>query len=78
MFPSLAQDIQQELTLGAIDESERVEAFYEVPPVQFPRLADFLDHVKSEDSTDIGGNWEDWGHFRAAIHRAVAEALAQP
>jgi 8-oxo-dGTP pyrophosphatase MutT (NUDIX family) len=61
--------------LGAIDESERVEAFREVLPAELPELATFLEHVRSETSGEIGGNWHDWGQFRAAIHRAVAEVL---
>lgn len=61
--------------LGAIDESERVEAFREVLPSELPQVVAFLEHVQSEDSGEIGGNWHDWGKFRAAIHRAVAEVL---
>ena len=62
-------------TLAAIDESERVEAYREILPGELPSLAACLEHVKPEASDEIGGNWHDWGIFRAAIHRAVAERL---
>lgn len=62
-------------TLAAIDESEKVEAYREVLPAELPSLAAFLEHVKPESSEEIGGNWHDWGIFRAAIHHAVTEKL---
>jgi 8-oxo-dGTP pyrophosphatase MutT (NUDIX family) len=62
-------------TLGAIDETERVEAFREIEPTELPTVAEFLEAVKDEYSDEIAGRWEDWGHFRAVIQRAVWEAL---
>lgn len=62
-------------TLGAIDETERVEAFREIEPGELPRVAQTLESVKNEYSDEIDGIWRDWGHFRAVIHRAVLEAL---
>jgi 8-oxo-dGTP pyrophosphatase MutT (NUDIX family) len=62
-------------TLGAIDETERIEAFREIEPAELPTLAMFLEAVKNEYSDEIDGIWNDWGHFRAVIHRAVWEAL---
>ena len=62
-------------TLAAIDESERVEAYREIFPAELPSLAAFLEQVKSEQGEEIGGNWHDWGIFRAAIHRAVTAKL---
>jgi ADP-ribose pyrophosphatase YjhB (NUDIX family) len=62
-------------TLGAIDETERVEAFREIEPGELPRVAQTLESVKNEYSDEIDGIWRDWGHFRAVIHRAVWEAL---
>ncbi len=61
--------------LAPIDESEQVEAYHEVFPNELLTLAAFLEHVEPEQSTKIGGNWHDWGIFRAAIHYAVAEKL---
>lgn len=65
-------------TLGAIDETERIEAFREIEPAELPTLATFLEAVKNEYSEEIDGIWNDWGHFRAVIHRAVWEALQRP
>jgi ADP-ribose pyrophosphatase YjhB (NUDIX family) len=62
-------------TLGALDEAERVEAFYEVEPASLPELAARLEQVEDIYSTEIDGRWRDWGYFRAAIHRVVWEAL---
>src|SRR5689334_18613060 len=64
-------------TLGAIDETERIEAFREIEPAELPTLAKFLEGVKNEYSDEIDGTWNNWGHFRAVIHRAVWEALAR-
>lgn len=61
--------------LAPIDESEQVEAYREIFPSELPTLVAFLEHVMPEASDKIGGNWHDWGIFRAAIHRAVAEKL---
>ncbi len=62
-------------TLGAIDESERVEAFREIEVKDLPALAEHLRHIRHESSRHIGGNWHDWGNFRAVVHEAVYEAL---
>ncbi len=62
-------------TLGALDESERVEAFREVSVEDLPQLANTLRHINHEPSREIGGNWSDWGRFRAAVHDAVYTAL---
>jgi ADP-ribose pyrophosphatase YjhB (NUDIX family) len=62
-------------TLGAIDETERIEAFREIEPAELPEVAAFLEAVKNEYSDEIDGIWKDWGHFRAVIHRVVWEAL---
>ena len=62
-------------TLGAIDETERIEAFREIEPAELPMLAAFLEAVKNEYSDEIDGLWNDWGHFRAVIHRVVWKAL---
>ncbi len=61
--------------LGALDEAERVEAFFEVEPGSLPELAARLEQVEDIYSTEIEGRWGDWGYFRAAIHRVVWEAL---
>ena len=65
-------------TLGAIDETERIEAFHEIDPGELPTVAEFLESVKNEYSDEIDGMWHDWGHFRAVIHRVVWEAFHNP
>ena len=62
-------------TLGALDQSERVESFREVSVEDLPGIADMLRHIRHERSREIGGNWHDWGQFRAAVHDAVYDAL---
>jgi len=64
-------------TLGTLDQSERVEAFFEVEPGSLPGLAAKLERVGGVYSSEIEGNWGDWGRFRAVIHRVVWEALGQ-
>lgn len=62
-------------TLGARDEKEEIERYIEVEPTDLRRVADDLERVTSAPSERIGGDWADWGRFRAVVHRAVAEAL---
>ena len=62
-------------TLAVLDETERVEAFREVSVEDLPKMADMLRHIQHEPSREIGGNWHDWGLFRAAVHDAVYTAL---
>jgi 8-oxo-dGTP pyrophosphatase MutT (NUDIX family) len=62
-------------TLGVVDEKERVEAFREVKPADLPKMADYLDGTGTDYSSEIHGNWGDWGRFRAVIHRMVWEGL---
>jgi ADP-ribose pyrophosphatase YjhB (NUDIX family) len=61
--------------LKVIDTKEQVEGFREIEPEQLPAIADHLEHPIPSYSTAIGGNWEDWGRFRAVIHRLVWQAL---
>ena len=62
-------------TLGVLDAAERVEAFREVSADDLPKMANTLRDIQHEPSREIGGNWHDWGMFRAAIHDAVYTAL---
>jgi hypothetical protein len=39
-------------------------------------VAERLDTIPTALSEDIGGDWADWGHFRAVVHRVVAEELS--
>lgn len=51
-----------------------MEAFFEVKPGSLPELAAKLEQVESVYSSEIEGNWGDWGRFRAFIHRVTWEA----
>ena len=64
-------------TLGVLDEDERVESFREIEPSELPGMADFLAHLGHQQSEEINGDLNDWGRFRAVIHRLVWEALSQ-
>ena len=65
-------------TLGALDETEQIEAWKEVDIEDLPGVADFLDDLKTAGTVDIGGDWRAWGKFRAVVHRAVFRALTSP
>ena len=57
------------------DLEEQIEEWLEVEPAALGDVADRLDRVASAPSNEIGGDWADWGHFRAVVHRAVHEEL---
>ena len=63
-------------TLASLDPAERIYAFGEVDPTDLEAMAARLDAIASDTSTDIGGDWADWGAFRAVVHREVARALS--
>jgi 8-oxo-dGTP pyrophosphatase MutT (NUDIX family) len=65
-------------TLGALDTTEQIEDWREIAVADLPRVADFLDDLKTAGTLDIGGDWRAWGKFRAVVHRVVADALAPP
>ena len=58
------------------DEEEQIEDWIEVDASALSDVADRLDTIPSGPSKDIGGDWADWGHFRAIVHRVVAEELS--
>jgi len=62
-------------TFKTRDEEEQIEDWIEIEPSALSGVADRLDSIASAPSKDIGGDWADWGHFRAVVHRAVSEAL---
>jgi ADP-ribose pyrophosphatase YjhB (NUDIX family) len=62
-------------TLGTLDPHERIAGYREVASSELGAVAARLGSVTAEHSSDIGGSWRDWGIFRAAVHRAVAEAM---
>ena len=62
-------------TFKTRDDEEQIENWIEIGPSGLSEVADRLDAIASAPSKDIGGDWADWGHFRAVVHRAVHEAL---
>jgi 8-oxo-dGTP pyrophosphatase MutT (NUDIX family) len=62
-------------TLGALDTSERIEAWREMSPAELHDQAAVLEHIATEGTVGIGGSWADWGRFRAVAHRVVADTL---
>jgi ADP-ribose pyrophosphatase YjhB (NUDIX family) len=58
------------------DLEEQIEEWIEVEPAALSDIADRLDRITSGPSHEIGGDWADWGHFRAIVHRVVDEELA--
>jgi 8-oxo-dGTP pyrophosphatase MutT (NUDIX family) len=63
-------------TLDALDKTERIEEWREIAIDDLPRVADALDHLTTQGTEDIGGDWRAWGKFRAVVHRAVYDALS--
>jgi NAD+ diphosphatase len=64
--------------LGNQDEGERIAEFREVAVDELPLLAERLDQAPDADAPEVGGNWRDWGRFRAVVHRVVHAALTSP
>jgi ADP-ribose pyrophosphatase YjhB (NUDIX family) len=60
-------------TLETRDATEQIEEWIEVEPSTLGQVADRLEAITSAYSEDIGGDWSDWGRFRAIVHRAVHE-----
>jgi ADP-ribose pyrophosphatase YjhB (NUDIX family) len=59
------------------DTEEQIEEWIEIEPAALGDIADRLDRITSAPSKNIGGDWADWGHFRAIVHRVVHEALSR-
>jgi ADP-ribose pyrophosphatase YjhB (NUDIX family) len=72
-FAFLVDEVGGEL--GTPDEKEQIEEWLEIDPDELPMVAERLDGVNSAHSEDIGGDWADWGRFRAIVHRVVHETL---
>jgi ADP-ribose pyrophosphatase YjhB (NUDIX family) len=64
-------------TFQTRDLEEQIEEWIEVEPAALGGIADRLDRMTSAPSKDIGGDWADWGHFRAVVHRVVCEELSR-
>jgi 8-oxo-dGTP pyrophosphatase MutT (NUDIX family) len=65
-------------TLGAIDIHERVEDYGEIEPAELLPIAETLDHLDANFAQELLGHWNEWGKFRAVVHRKVYEALQKP
>jgi NTP pyrophosphohydrolases containing a Zn-finger, probably nucleic-acid-binding len=62
--------------LGSRDPHERIAAFREIEVAELPLLAATLEAVPDRFDDEIGGNWREWGRFRAIVHRVVYQALS--
>jgi ADP-ribose pyrophosphatase YjhB (NUDIX family) len=62
--------------LASADPHEQLAAFGAVDPSELARMATTLEQLPDGFDARLGGSWRDWGRFRAVVHRAVAEALA--
>lgn len=62
-------------TLECMDEDELLEYFREITPDELLERAQFLASLTHGYSPELVAEWEDWGRFRAVIHRLVWEAL---
>ena len=58
-------------TFHTRDLEEQIEEWIEVQPAMLADVAARLNTIRSEPSRDIGGDWADWGRFRAVVHRVV-------
>jgi 8-oxo-dGTP pyrophosphatase MutT (NUDIX family) len=58
-----------------VDPDEQVEDFKEIEPDGLLSIADQLDRLAPLPAPDLESHWDDWGRFRAVIHRIVWEQL---
>ncbi len=61
--------------LRSLDPDEEIEEFREIEPADLRRVAERLETIAAAPGDRIGGDWADWGRFRAVVHRVVHEAL---
>jgi ADP-ribose pyrophosphatase YjhB (NUDIX family) len=54
------------------DAAERISGFREILPAELAALATSLAQVP-DIPDDPRGHWNDWGRFRAVVHRVLAE-----
>lgn len=59
------------------DLEEQIEEWIEVDPPALGGVADRLERIASAPSDEIGGDWADWGRFRAVVHRVVHGELSR-
>jgi 8-oxo-dGTP pyrophosphatase MutT (NUDIX family) len=64
-------------TFHTRDLEEQIEEWIEVQPEALADVAGRLDAIRSAPSKDIGGDWADWGRFRAIVHRVVHGELSR-
>jgi ADP-ribose pyrophosphatase YjhB (NUDIX family) len=64
-------------TFKTRDKEEQIEDWVEVDTSALSGVGDRLETIPSARSRDIGGDWADWGHFRAVVHQAVSEELVR-
>jgi 8-oxo-dGTP pyrophosphatase MutT (NUDIX family) len=70
-FTSYAFLVEGDGPLAPQDPNERIADLREVAVTDLRPMADFLHNLRTEGEND----WNDWGRYRAVVHRAVAEVL---
>jgi NAD+ diphosphatase len=63
--------------LGAVDRDEQVLAYREIHVGELQDIANSLDQLSCEFSTELGETWHEWGRFRAVVHREVWSILTR-
>jgi NAD+ diphosphatase len=61
--------------LAVNDPNERTADFREILPSELDDMATHLAGIEDRIDQEIGGSWQDWGRFRAVVHRVVGETL---
>lgn len=61
--------------LGVNDPGENLAAYKEIKPAQLSELAEQLEQLPDEYSSELQTSWQAWGKLRAVVHRLVAEKL---
>lgn len=60
------------------DPDERHADFREIDPGELLAMADNLAAAPAGFDPEISGSWQDWGRFRAVVHRVVHASLHEP
>lgn len=63
--------------IASNDPHEHIEDFGSAHVAELPHIADRLGSLDAEFTRDLNTTWQDWGIFRAVVHRAVYDALRE-
>ncbi len=71
-FTSYVFLVEGEGPVQPVDVNEKIADFREVEPGELRAMADSLQNLRANGEND----WNDWGRFRAVVHRVAADILA--